>query len=52
VPDDVTPKYCYSLFPKEDQIIDFINPWKDEEIVRVINEYAEWYPVDVLKPKL
>jgi hypothetical protein len=52
VPDDVTPKYCHSLFPKEDQIIDFINPWHDEEIVKVIKKYAEWYPIDVLKPKL
>jgi hypothetical protein len=52
VPDDVTPKYCHSLFPKEDQIIDFINPWHDEEIVKVIKKHAEWYPTDVLKPKL
>jgi hypothetical protein len=52
VPDDVTPRYCHSLFPKEDHIIDFINPWHDEEIVKVIKKYAEWYPIDVLKPKL
>jgi hypothetical protein len=52
VPDDVTPKYCHSLFPKEDQINDFINPWHDDEIVKVIKEYAEWYPVATLAPGL
>lgn len=52
VPDDITPKYCHSLFPKEDRIIDFINPWHDEEIAKVIKEFAEWYPVATLAPRL
>lgn len=46
------PKYCQSFFPKEDQIIDFINPWHDDEIVKVIKEFSDWYPVDILEPRL
>jgi len=52
VPEDVFPRYCHSYFPKEDQIIDFINPWHDEEVVKVIEAYAEWYPVATLAPGL
>ena len=52
VPEDVTPKYCQSFFPKEDQIIEFINPWHDDEIVKVIKEFSDWYPVDILEPRL
>lgn len=44
VPEGVTPTYCYSYFPKEDHIVDFINlPRKNRnKIVQV----AYWYPVD------
>jgi len=49
VPKDVTPKYCHNCFPREDKIIDFINPWHDEELVEVIKKYATWYPLDRLE---
>jgi hypothetical protein len=52
VPENVLTTYCHSYFPKEDQIIDFINPWHDEEIAKVIREYAEWYPVATLTPAM
>ena len=49
VPKDVTPKYCHNCFPREDNIIDFINPWHDKEVVEVIKKYATWYPLDRLE---
>ena len=49
VPEDVTPKYCHSYFPDEDKIHDFINPWYDEEVVKAIEKYARWYPVETLE---
>ena len=49
VPEDVTPRYCHSYFPDEDKIHDFINPWYDEEIVKAIEKYASWYPVETLE---
>ncbi|HBG25596.1 MAG: hypothetical protein A2Y10_04905 [Planctomycetes bacterium GWF2_41_51] len=49
VPKDMTPKYCHSCFPPEDKIIDFINPWHDEKIIKVVKKYATWYPLDRLK---
>jgi hypothetical protein len=44
VPDTVFPRYCHSLFPKEDRIIDFMNlPFeKTDEVVK----RATWYPID------
>lgn len=49
VPDDVAPKYCHGLFPKEDAIYDFINPWYDPELARAIEEKVDWYPVKPLE---
>jgi hypothetical protein len=49
VPKDMTPKYCHSCFPDEDKIIDFINPWHDDEVAEVITKYAAWYPLDRLE---
>ena len=49
VPKSVIPKYCHSCFPEEDEIIDFINPWHDKEIIEVIENYATWYPLDKLE---
>lgn len=43
VPEHIFPRYCHSLFPKEDRIIDFMNlGW--EETDRII-EKALWYPL-------
>ena len=43
VPENVIPRYCHSLFPKEDNIHDFINPWYDgEEIIQTIKQYVTW----------
>ena len=44
VPDHVIPRYCHSLFPKEDRIIDFMNlsfEHLDEIIAR-----SSWYPLE------
>lgn len=49
VPKEMTPKYCHSCFPDEDKIIDFINPWHDDEVAEVITKYAAWYPLDRLE---
>jgi hypothetical protein len=46
VPDKVFPRYCHSLFPGEDRIIDFMNLGWDKEIVPAIVEKAQWYPLD------
>lgn len=51
VPEDIIPKYCHSYFPEEDKIHDFINPWHDEDIVKVIKNYAKWYPIETLEIK-
>lgn len=46
VPDHVTPRYCHSLFPKEDRIIDFLNlPY--EYRGQVISR-STWYPLDAV----
>jgi len=46
VPQEVFPRYCHSLFPKEnEQIIDFMNlEW--EEADKIIS-LAEWYPIEI-----
>lgn len=49
VPKSMMPKYCHSCFPEEDEIIDFINPWHDKEVIEVIKKYATWYPLDKLE---
>jgi len=46
VPDPFLPRYCHSLFPKEDKIIDFMNLGFDNEIIPKIIEKAFWYPLD------
>jgi len=45
VPDTVFPRYCHSLFPDEDRIIDFMNLGSDKEIVPAVVEKAQWYPL-------
>ncbi len=45
VPEDVIPRYCHSMFPEQDSIIDFLNPWIDPEVSDVIIEKATFYPV-------
>ncbi len=50
VPENITPRYCHRMFPKEDQINDFLNPWHDPELVVVVKEKAIWYPVEELQP--
>jgi len=46
VPDTVFPRYCHSLFPEEDRIIDFMNLGSDKEIVPAVVEKALWYPLE------
>lgn len=51
VPDYHFPRYCHSLFPAEDRIIDFMNLGFEE--TENIIKYAYWYPVektDILLP--
>ncbi len=43
VPEYITPRYCHSLFPKEDRIIDFMNLYAEDE--KEIISKANWYPV-------
>lgn len=47
VPDYHFPRYCHSLFPAEDRIIDFMNlGYEDtEDIIK----YAYWYPVEKIE---
>jgi hypothetical protein len=52
VPEHVTPRYCHSLFPPEDRINDFLNPWHDPELAAVVKERATWYPVEALHPSV
>jgi len=49
VPDTVFPRYCHSLFPKEDRIIDFMNLGSDKDIVPAIVEKAQWYPSEKIE---
>ena len=46
VPDKFIPCYCHRLFPKEDEIIDFMKLGFDNEIIPKIIEKAFWYPLD------
>jgi len=46
VPDTVFPRYCHSLFPEEDRIIDFMNLDSDKEIVPSVVGKAQWYPLE------
>jgi hypothetical protein len=45
VPDTIFPRYCHSLFPKENHIIDFMNLGSEQEIVPAIVEKTQWYPL-------
>ncbi len=50
VPDNVFPRYCHSLFPREDRIIDFMNlKFLDEFIPEIIGK-AFWYPLEEIVP--
>ncbi len=49
VPDTVFPRYCHSLFPKEDRIIDFMNLGFDRDLVPKIVEKTCWYPLEEIK---
>jgi len=44
VPDSITPRYCHSLFPKEEKIIDFMNLPHDYE--KEVISAANWYPLE------
>ncbi len=46
VPDTVFPRYCHSLFPKEEKIIDFMNLGYDKEIVEKLIQKIYWYPLE------
>lgn len=46
VPDYIFPRYCHSLFPKEERIIDFMN--LDREYEDQIVSVASWYPVKLI----
>jgi hypothetical protein len=47
VPKEVFPRYCHSLFPDEDNIIDFMRlNWEDTD---KIIEATKWYPVKIEK---
>jgi len=46
VPDTVYPSYCHSLFPREDNIIDFMNLGFDKEMNPKIIEKTLWYPLE------
>jgi hypothetical protein len=50
VPDNVFPRYCHSLFPKEDRIIDFMNLKFLDEFVPEIIDKAFWYPLEEIVP--
>jgi len=46
VPDHVFPRYCHSLFPKKDRIIDFMNLGSENQDELIRN--ADWYPVPTI----
>ena len=49
VPETVFPRYCHSLFPDEDNIIDFMNMGRDKEITPKMIEKSYWYPLDKIE---
>lgn len=51
VPEDIIPTYCHDLFPEKDKIHDFLNPWFDLKVSKVVAEQAEWYPPEKLEFK-
>ena len=50
VPDTVFPRYCQSLFPREDDIIDFMNLDSDKEIITEIIKKTYWFPLEEITP--
>ena len=46
VPDTYFPRYCHNLFPRADNIIDFMNLGHDKELVPAIIEKAYWFPLE------
>lgn len=46
VPESIFPRYCHGLFPKEDQIIDFMNLGYDKNKTSKIVKKAYWYPLE------
>ena len=50
VPDTIFPRYCNSLFPKEDNIIDFMNLGFKKDITPRIIEKTYWYPLEDITP--
>ena len=46
VPDTAYPVYCHGFFPKEDNIIDFMNLGYDKEIKSETIEKTFWYPLE------
>ncbi|MCF6332801.1 MAG: hypothetical protein L3J11_05905 [Draconibacterium sp.] len=46
VPDYVTPRYCHSFFPSEDNIIHFMNLGFDLKINDEIVKESDWYPIE------
>ena len=51
VPDTVFPRYCHSFFPEENNIIDFMNPGSDEEIIHELIRKTYWYPLEEIIPE-
>ena len=47
VPDYITPRYCNSLFPDEDRIIDFLHLDYEEEEIIIPNAY--WYTLEKIE---
>ncbi len=51
VPHDVTPRYCRSLFPDEDNIIDFERAsLMEPDDYKNIERYIYWYPLNIHSP--
>jgi hypothetical protein len=46
VPDNILPRYCHGLFPREDQIIDFMNLEYDKDKTSKIAGKTHWYPLE------
>ena len=44
VPDYIFPRYCHSYFPKDDEIIDFMQLGFEENKTIIANAY--WYPLE------
>ena len=47
VPENVKPRYCHSLFPKEDKIIDFMNLEGENKNALIAVTY--WYPLEPIE---